>query len=83
MKIYEVILEGGNDVFKTLIPAKSTKDVKKQVQGNGEIVKIKDVTYKYPISIDFIRNELRGKLGYEELTIVLRILQNIPEIFID
>lgn len=83
MKVYEVIIESGNDVFKTLIPAKNTKDVEKQVQGNGEIVRIKDVTDKYPISINFIHEQLLGKIGEAELTIITRVLQNLPEIFID
>lgn len=83
MKIYEVIIETSDEVFKTLIPAHNTKEVEKQVYGNGEIVRIKDVTDKHPISINFVREQLNGKCGESELTIIVRILQNMPEIFID
>lgn len=43
MKVYEVILNTREEVFKVFVPAKDEECVKKYVEGNGEVVRVKEV----------------------------------------
>lgn len=44
MKKYMVYMDDGRDCFKAAIPAANEKAARKYVEGNGEVVAIKDVT---------------------------------------
>ena len=44
MKKYIAYLDDGESVIKVAVPANNAAGVKRYVAGNGEIVKIKDVT---------------------------------------
>lgn len=64
MKAYEMIIENGvydTLVYKEIRPAKDVKQLKEIYGGNGEFVRIKDVTEFYPIDLDALRKTLTGK----------------------
>lgn len=65
-KMYEMILDDGQNIIKVVCPALSVKDLKKQYSGNGEFVRIKEVTENYPLSITNIMISLR-EAGYGEI----------------
>jgi hypothetical protein len=50
-KKYIAYLDDGESVIKVAVPANNAAGVKRDVAGNGEIVKIKDVTEEYPTGI--------------------------------
>ena len=45
MKAFEMIIEDGERVFKCVRPAKDINQVKQIYGGNGDFVRIKDVTF--------------------------------------
>lgn len=47
MKLYEVIIDNGEDVYKEYGCAKNKKEFAKRYSGNGEFVRLTDVTNKY------------------------------------
>lgn len=47
MKLFECIVDDGKDVFKTLTAAKSRKALIDEYGGNGEFIRIKDITAEY------------------------------------
>lgn len=48
MKKYMVYMDDGRDCFKAAIPAANEKAARKYVEGNGEVIAIKDVTKDFP-----------------------------------
>ena len=44
MKVFNVVVDDGNSVFKQSIAAKSKQALKKEYKGNGDFIKINDVT---------------------------------------
>ncbi len=61
MKLYEMIIEDGENVFKAIRPANSIKELKYIYGGNGEFVRIKEVTSDYPIDTEYLRRVLTGR----------------------
>lgn len=47
MKLFECIVDDGKEVFKTLTAAKSRKALIDVYGGNGDFIRIKDVTAEY------------------------------------
>lgn len=47
MKLFECIVDDGENVFKTFIAAKNKKDLLNVYGGNGTFEKIKDITNDY------------------------------------
>lgn len=82
MKIYEMIIDDGKNVFKCVRPAETKKALTKMYSGNGEFVRIKEVTEEYKINLDKLYNTLK-KENYkeEEIDIIISTLQitNISE----
>lgn len=80
MKVYEIILESGNNVYKEYIPAESAKLAKEYAQGNGEIIRCKESDL-YPnnsISTEKVANALRQAMfGENEINIISRALYQI------
>ena len=76
MRKYFVYMDDGRDVFKCAIPAASEKAARKYVEGNGEVVAIKDVTADFPISTGKVADAL-GKAGFgrTEIDFITRCLQ--------
>ena len=44
MKKYMIYLDDGRDCYKLAIPAKDEKAAREYVQGNGEVIAVKEVT---------------------------------------
>lgn len=78
MKAYEMIIDGGENVFKCVRPAKDVKQLKDIYGGNGEMVRIKDVTEEYGIDISYLHDVLIGKcnghFGEVETDIICTVL---------
>ena len=59
-KMYEMILDQGSTVSKEIRPALSEVDLKERYSGNGEFVRIQDVTDEYPISSSQVDDALKA-----------------------
>lgn len=82
MKKFMVYVDDGENLMKLAIPAKSAKAAKEYASGNGEIIKVIDVTADYPISAEKVANALKlGNFGQTEIDFILRTLYtcNIAE----
>ena len=82
MKKYFVYLDDGHDCYKCAIPAKSEKEAREYVRGNGEVIAVKDVTDDYPISADKVADALKNAcFGQTEIDFIIRTLthNNIAE----
>jgi len=73
-RMFEVIVDGGEHVFKTSRIARDEKDFRSVYGGNGEIVRIKDVTEDFPISENALRNALASKFGEAETEAIVYLL---------
>ena len=67
MKLFECIVDDGKDVFKTLTAAKSRKALIDEYGGNGDFIRIKDVTAEYftEASAEKLEEDLR-RMGWGE-----------------
>ena len=78
MKKYLVYMDDGHNCFKLAIPADSVKAAKKYVAGNGEIIKVTDVTEDYPISVEKVGEALlKAGFGEYETDFITRALTQI------
>ena len=66
MKLFEAIVDDGQDVFKVFETAKDEKDFKDIYGGNGEIVRLKDVSENYEINVEELYNALVRE-GYNKI----------------
>ena len=76
MKIYEMIIDDNKSVFKCVRPAETKTALKKMYSGNGEFIRIKDVTEEQRINLDKLYDTLK-KANYkeEEIDIIVSTLQ--------
>lgn len=75
MKKYMVYLDDGKNCFKTAIPATNEKTARQYVEGNGEIIAVKDITEDYPISLDKLELALKNaQFGKTEIELISRCL---------
>ena len=75
MKKYIVYMDDGRDCFKVAVPAVSEKAVRKYVEGNGEVVAVKDVTKDFPINLDKVVQALKSaQFGQIEIDFISRCL---------
>lgn len=67
MKLFECIIDDGTDVYKSLCTAKSKKELLDVYGGNGDFIKIKDITNECfdETSAEELRNDLK-KAGWGE-----------------
>lgn len=75
LKKYMVYLDDGRDCFKIAVPAKDEASARKFVNGNGEVVAVKDVTSDFPISLDAVSRSLQSS-GFDKnkIDFILRTL---------
>lgn len=60
---------------KLLSPQPTKKSARKYVEGNGEVVAIKDVTKDFPISLDKVAQALKNaQFGQIEIDLITRCL---------
>lgn len=77
MKKYMVYVDDGRDCYRIAIPAENEKQAIKEAEGNGEIISIKDVTEKYPISGYQVVEALRlCGFGTIETDFIIRALRS-------
>lgn len=75
MKKHMVYMDDGRDCFKAAIPAPNEKAARKYVEGNGEVIAIKDVTQDFPISLDKVVQALKNaQFGQIEIDLITRCL---------
>ena len=75
MKKYMVYMDDTRDCFKVAVPAKDEKTARKYVEGNGEVIAVKDVTNDYPISLDKVSDALKNaRFGQIEIDLITRCL---------
>lgn len=78
MKKYFVYMDDGRDAFRCAIPAENEKKAREYVQGNGEVIAVKDVTDEFTISIDKVGEALKkANFGQIEIDFVTRALTQI------
>lgn len=59
-KMYEMIIDDGTSVFKCTRLAKNIKNLRDIYGGNGEFVRVKEVTEKFPISTNDVFEALKN-----------------------
>lgn len=64
LKKYEVLLDTGKDIKRVYLPATSKKDVDSELEGQGDIVRVKEIADVLP-SAAKVRDDLK-KVGYGE-----------------
>lgn len=75
MKLYECIIDDGQNVFKTVTAAKNRKELLNVYGGNGKFEKIRDVTNDYPIDENKLDNTLRvAGYGQTEINLLTALL---------
>lgn len=75
MKKYMVYMDDGRDCFKVAVPAKTEKEARKYVEGNGEVISVKDITTDFPISLEKIADALKmAHFGQIEIDLITRCL---------
>lgn len=68
MNKYMVYMDDGSNCYKVAVPASSEKDARKYVEGNGEVIAVKNVTKDFPIDVDKVVDALRGT-SFDEIEI--------------
>lgn len=75
MKKYLVYLDDSTDCFKVAVPAFDEKAARKYVEGNGEIIAVKDISDDYPIDLNKVVQALRSaQFGQIEIDLITRCL---------
>lgn len=75
MKKYMVYIDDGKDCFKVAVPAKNETAARKYVEGNGEVIAVKDITGDFPISLDKVSEALNNvHFGKTEIDLIVRCL---------
>lgn len=75
MKKYFVYLDDGKSTFRVAVPAKNERDARRYVDGNGEVVAVKDITKDYPISAQKVADALASAgFGMTERDLVVRAI---------
>ena len=68
-------MDDGSNCFKVAVPANSEKDARKYVEGNGEVIAVKNVTKDFPIDVDKVVDALRDtSFGEIEIDYIARCL---------
>lgn len=78
MKLFECIIDNGRDVYKSLCTAKNKKELLDVYGGNGDFIKIKDITNEYfdETSAEELRNDLiKAGWGMGETRLIVALLE--------
>lgn len=78
MKLFECIIDDGKNVYKSLCTAKSKKELLNVYGGNGDFIKIKDITNEYfdETSAEELRNDLiKAGWGEGEIRLIVALLE--------
>lgn len=78
MKKFMVYMDDGRHCFKVPVPAETEEEAREYVDGNGEVVAVKDVTKEFPIDSEKVRMALlRAEFGEIETHFIQRALDRI------
>ena len=71
MKMYEMIIDDGTDIHKICRLGHAKKDIEERFSGNGEFIRIREVTAEFPINVYSIMAALKnGGFGITECELV-------------
>ena len=74
MNIYDLYMDDGHSTFKVTIPATSVKSAKEYVQGNGDVVAVKQSELQ-DIDLNCLADTLkRAQWGQQEIDVITRAL---------
>lgn len=65
MKLFKAYFDCGDDCFKVVRPAESKAKFIERFGGNGEIIKLEEVTEEYPLDVEYLFDFLH-KYGWGE-----------------
>ena len=77
-----IYLDDGNSCYKVAIPADSENEAMQYVNGNGEVIAVKDITEEFPIFLDCVVQALENaRFSKIEIDLISRCLEsnNIAE----
>ncbi len=75
LKKYFVYLDDGTDILKIAVPAESKEAAEKFCEGNGEVIKVKDITAEVQITADAVAYALKAQNFSEtEIDLIIRTL---------
>lgn len=76
MKIFKCAMDDGYGISESIIVSKNKKTMLKEYGGNGEFLKITDVTNDYKIDMEYLeRNLMIADFGRIERTLILELLE--------
>jgi hypothetical protein len=73
-RMYEMVIKDGENAYVVNRIALNEEDIKRRYGGNGEFVRIQDVTEEFPISEKGLRNALAVKFGDTEVEAIVHLL---------
>lgn len=74
-KIYEVYMDDGRDCFKVTVPAQTKQGAIDYVNGNGEIIAIRESENLRDIDVDCLAETLRlNSWGQMEIDVITRLI---------
>lgn len=74
-KIYEVYMDDGHDCFKVTVPAQTKQGAIDYVNGNGEIIAIRESENLRDIDVDCLAETLRlNSWGQMEIDVITRLI---------
>lgn len=75
LKKYFVYIEDGKNLFKIAVPAATPEAAEKYCEGNGEIIKVKEITSDVQIAAEAVAYALKDRNFNEtEIDLVVRTL---------
>ena len=75
IKAYKVIWEDRDDVYKDYIPAESEEQAAEFVRGNGDVIKVTEVTDDFPLSTGSVGDALLARgFGRAETDLITRMI---------
>lgn len=78
MKLYEMIIDDGKELYRVNRLAKNEKELRNTYGGNGEIVRVKDITDSYPINLDSVYNALNfASVGETERELIVECIRQV------
>lgn len=73
---YLIYMDDGQDCFKAPVPAENEQAARRYVNGNGEVIAVKDITDDCPISSNKVSTALRNAgFGQTEIMLIIRALE--------
>ena len=74
-KIYDVYMDDGRDCFKVTVPAQTKQGAIDYVNGNGEIIAIRESESLKDIDVDYLAETLRlNGWGQMEIDVITRLI---------